>query len=167
MFKLNEIKELIKLVDQTSVHELEIESEGTRLSIKKPNAAEIVNHYQAAPQAYMPAPQVMAQQVVQPSTENQTPAAAPVQEAVEDSNSSLHKIVSPMVGTFYRSPSPEAGPFVSPGDKVSDKTTVCIIEAMKLMNELEAEIKGEIVEVLAQNGQLVEFGQPLFLVKPE
>ncbi|KOP63932.1 acetyl-CoA carboxylase [Bacillus sp. FJAT-18019] len=167
MFKLNEIKELIKLVDQTSVHELEIESEGTRLSIKKPNAAEIVNHYQAAPQAYMPAQQVMAPPVVQPSTENQTPAAAPVQEAVEDSNSSLHKIVSPMVGTFYRSPSPEAGPFVSPGDKVSDKTTVCIIEAMKLMNELEAEITGEIVEVLAQNGQLVEFGQPLFLVKPE
>ncbi|MGE7056270.1 acetyl-CoA carboxylase biotin carboxyl carrier protein, partial [Paenibacillus glucanolyticus] len=68
---------------------------------------------------------------------------------------------------FYRFPSPEAGPFVSPGDKVTDKSTVCIIEAMKLMNELEAEIKGEIVEVLAQNGQLVEFGQPLFLVKPE
>lgn len=163
MFKLNEIKELIKLVDETSVHELEIESEGTRLSIKKPDAAEIVNHYQASPQAYMPAQQVMAPTIVQPSTENQ----APVQETVEDNNSSLHKIVSPMVGTFYRSPSPEAGPFVSPGDKVSDKTTVCIIEAMKLMNELEAEVTGEIVEVLVQNGQLVEFGQPLFLVKPE
>lgn len=167
MFKLNEIKELIKLVDQTSVHELEIESEGTRLSIKKPNAAEVVNNYQAAPQAYIPAQQVMAPQIVQPNTENQAPAAAPQQDSAEDSNSSLHKIVSPMVGTFYRSPSPEAGPFVSPGDKVTEKSTVCIIEAMKLMNELEAEIKGEIVEVLAQNGQLVEFGQPLFLVKPE
>lgn len=167
MFKLNEIKELIKLVDQTSVHELEIESEGTRLSIKKPNAAEVVNNYQAAPQAYIPAQQVMAPQIVQPSTGNQAPAAAPQQDSAEDSNSSLHKIVSPMVGTFYRSPSPEAGPFVSPGDKVTEKSTVCIIEAMKLMNELEAEIKGEIVEVLAQNGQLVEFGQPLFLVKPE
>ncbi|WP_127594210.1 acetyl-CoA carboxylase biotin carboxyl carrier protein [Paenibacillus lautus] len=167
MFKLNEIKELIKLVDQTSVHELEIESEGTRLSIKKPNAAEVVNNYQAAPQAFIPAQQVMAPQIAQPNTANQAPATAPQQDSVEDSNSSLHKIVSPMVGTFYRSPSPEAGPFVSPGDKVTEKSTVCIIEAMKLMNELEAEIKGEIVEVLAQNGQLVEFGQPLFLVKPE
>ncbi|GAB6929864.1 acetyl-CoA carboxylase biotin carboxyl carrier protein [Paenibacillus sp. JCM 10914] len=164
MFKLNEIKELIQLVDQTSVQELEIESEGTRLSIKKPGPAEVIS-YQAAPQAYIPAPQAMAPQATQPNTNAAAPAVT--QDPVEDRNSSLHKIVSPMVGTFYRSPSPEAAPFVSPGDKVNDKSTVCIIEAMKLMNELEAEIKGEIVEVLAQNGQLVEFGQPLFLVKPE
>ncbi len=72
-----------------------------------------------------------------------------------------------MVGTFYRSPSPEAGPFVNVGDKVNEKTTVCILEAMKLMNELEAEVKGEIVEILVENGQLVEYGQPLFLVKTE
>ncbi len=166
MFKLNEIKELIKLVDETSVHELEIENEGTRLSIKKPNPAEAVIQ-QVAPQAYIPAPQAMAPQAVhQQATVNQAPAAAAPQEAAEV-NSSLHKIVSPMVGTFYRAPSPEAPSFVSPGDKVTEKTTVCIIEAMKLMNELEAEVKGEIVEVLVENGQLVEFGQPLFLVKPE
>ncbi|MNC77280.1 Biotin carboxyl carrier protein of acetyl-CoA carboxylase [compost metagenome] len=72
-----------------------------------------------------------------------------------------------MVGTFYRSASPDANPFVNIGDRVGEKTTVCIIEAMKLMNELEAEVKGEIVNVLVENGQLVEYGQPLFLVKPE
>jgi acetyl-CoA carboxylase biotin carboxyl carrier protein len=72
-----------------------------------------------------------------------------------------------MVGTFYRSPSPDASSFVNIGDKVSDKTVVCILEAMKLMNPLEAEVKGEIVDILVENGQLVEFGQPLFLVKPE
>ena len=78
----------------------------------------------------------------------------------------LHRIVSPMVGTFYSAPSPDAAPFVKAGDSVKEKTVVCIVEAMKLMNEIEAEVKGEIVEVLVENGQLVEYGQPLFLVKP-
>ncbi|MEK3730874.1 MULTISPECIES: acetyl-CoA carboxylase biotin carboxyl carrier protein [Paenibacillus] len=163
MFKLDEIKELIKLVDETSVQELEIENEGTRLSIKKPSTQEVVS-LQAAPQTFIPAPQVVAPQTVQTG---QAPAQASQEAAAVDSNSALHKIVSPMVGTFYRSPSPEAGPFVSPGDRVDEKTTVCIIEAMKLMNELEAEVKGQIVEVLVENGQLVEFGQPLFLVKAD
>lgn len=161
MFKLSEIKELIELVDQTSVQELEIESEGTRLSIKKPGVPETVQ-LQAAPQAYMPVPQP-APQAAQPAAQTAQAAEAP---STADAASALHKIVSPMVGTFYRAPSPDAKPFVSPGDKVSEKSTVCIIEAMKLMNELEAEVQGEIVEVLVENGQLVEFGQPLFLVKP-
>ncbi|UNK20392.1 acetyl-CoA carboxylase biotin carboxyl carrier protein [Paenibacillus sp. N3/727] len=165
MFKLSEIKELIKLVDQTSVQELEIESEGTRLSIKKPRAAEVVN-LQTAPQAFIPAPQVLPQ-AIQPTAAVSQPATASTESSALDVASSLHKITSPMVGTFYRSPSPEAPAFVSSGDKVEEKTTVCIIEAMKLMNELDADIKGEIVEVLAQNGQLVEFGQPLFLVRPD
>lgn len=165
MFKLSEIKELIKLVDQTTVQELEIESEGTRLSIKKPGTPEVVS-FQQAPQAVIPAPQVQYQAAHPIATGNQPETASNATPAA-DASSSLHKIVSPMVGTFYRSPSPEASAFVSSGDKVDEKTTVCIIEAMKLMNELEAEIKGEIVEVLAQNGQLVEFGQPLFLVRPD
>ncbi|WP_342556384.1 acetyl-CoA carboxylase biotin carboxyl carrier protein [Paenibacillus sp. FSL R7-0652] len=155
MFKLSEIKELIKLVDESSVQELEIENEGSRLSIRKPGKTEYV-------QAAAVQPQVIAAPQVQPT-------AAVVSEAAPqaDTTSHLHKIVSPMVGTFYRASSPEAGPFVSVGDKVVEKTTVCIIEAMKLMNELDADIKGEIVEVLVENGQLVEYGQPLFLVKPE
>ncbi|RED61655.1 acetyl-CoA carboxylase biotin carboxyl carrier protein [Cohnella lupini] len=160
MFKLSEIKELIKLVDQTTVHELEIENEGMRLSIRKPGRTEVVNvQTPHLSHTYLPQAQPAALAVA-------TASAQEVKPAVAD-NSHLHRIVSPMVGTFYRSPSPDASSFVNIGDKVSDKTVVCILEAMKLMNPLEAEVKGEIVEILVENGQLVEFGQPLFLVKPE
>ncbi|MGW8957892.1 acetyl-CoA carboxylase biotin carboxyl carrier protein [Paenibacillus sp. NPDC055715] len=163
MFKLSEIKELIKLVDETSVHELEIENEGTRLLIRKPGKSEIVTvqaplaapAYAVAPQAAIPNPQA------------QFDAGHTSVGETKEYASNLHKIVSPMVGTFYSSSSPDTAPYVSIGSKVGEKTTVCIIEAMKLMNELEAEVKGEIVEILAENGQLVEYGQPLFLVKPE
>lgn len=161
MFNLNEIKELIELVDKTSVHELEIENEGARLSIRKPGKTEIVQ--------LQPAAQPANAQAVVPAAQVQAPVAnVPAEEArPADPAANLHKIVSPMVGTFYRAASPEANPFVNIGDKVGEKTTVCIIEAMKLMNELEAEVKGEIVDILVENGQLVEYGQPLFLVKPE
>jgi acetyl-CoA carboxylase biotin carboxyl carrier protein len=155
MFKLSEIKELIKLVDQTSIHELEIENEGARLAIRKPGRTEVVN-VQTAPIAHtyaaVPAPAAAAQPEAKP--------AAP-------DNSHLHRITSPMVGTFYRAPSPDAALFVSVGDRVTEKTVVCILEAMKLMNPLEAEVTGRIVEILVENGQLVEYGQPLFLVQPE
>ncbi|THF75906.1 acetyl-CoA carboxylase biotin carboxyl carrier protein [Cohnella fermenti] len=162
MFKLSEIKELIKLVDQTSVQELEIENEGARLAIRKPGRTEVVN-VQSAPVAhtYVQAPPQ------QPATAPSQPAAEPEAKSESASRAGLHPIVSPMVGTFYRAPSPDAPSFVNAGDRVHEKTVVCILEAMKLMNPLEAEVKGEIVEILAENGQLVEFGQPLFLVKPE
>ncbi|WP_438351408.1 acetyl-CoA carboxylase biotin carboxyl carrier protein [Paenibacillus sp. FA6] len=163
MFKLNEIKELIKLVDESSLQELEIEVEGNRLSIRKPGQMEVVNVQHSAPQAYPMAP-VHFQQTNHVSDPGVTGVE---QSIVADTKSSLHKIVSPMVGTFYRAASPDGAPLVSCGDKVHSKSTVCIIEAMKLMNELEAEVKGEIVEVLVDNGQLVEFGQPLFLVRAE
>ncbi|ACT00958.1 acetyl-CoA carboxylase biotin carboxyl carrier protein [Paenibacillus sp. JDR-2] len=165
MFKLSEIKELIKLVDQTSVHELEIENEGARLFIRKPGKTEVVNVQAAAPitHTYTQAP-VFAPQPVQEApaaaVQTSTPAARP-------NTDNLHQIVSPMVGTFYSSPSPDAAVFVKEGDRVNEKSVVCILEAMKLMNELEAEVRGEIVEILVSNGQLVEYGQPLFLVKPE
>jgi len=162
MFKLSEIKELIKLIDQTSVQELEIENEGTRLFIRKPGKTEVVNVH-AAPIQPTYQPQVVPAATAAPVAQVQAEAAPVAQET----NSNLHKIVSPMVGTFYSASSPEASAFVSVGDKVKEKSVVCIIEAMKLMNELEAEVKGEIVEVLVENGQLVEFGQPLFLVKAE
>ena len=94
----------------------------------------------------------------------QTPSAESEQNQKNDTEN-LHKIVSPMVGTFYRAPSPTATPFINVGDHVHEKSAVCIIEAMKLMNEIEAEVKGEIVQILVENGQLVEYGQPLFLVR--
>lgn len=163
MFKLSEIKELIKLLDQTSVHELEIENEGMRLAIRKPGRTEIVN-VQTAPASHTYLPTGAAA----PSLPTPAPAApAPETKPAAADTSHLHRIVSPMVGTFYRSPSPDASPFINVGDKVTEKTVVCILEAMKLMNPLEAEVKGEIVEILVENGQLVEFGQPLFLVKAE
>ncbi len=166
MFKLSEIKELIKLVDQTSVHELEIENEGTRLLIRKPGKTEVVN-VQAAPitHTYTPAPP-QALPVHQAAPVSET-AAAPATAEARAAADNLHQILSPMVGTFYSSPSPEASAFVKAGDRVTEKSVVCILEAMKLMNELEAEVRGEIVDVLVSNGQLVEYGQPLFLVKPE
>ncbi|PUA38778.1 acetyl-CoA carboxylase biotin carboxyl carrier protein [Paenibacillus elgii] len=162
MFKLSEIKELIKLVDQTSLQELEIENEGSRLLIRKPNKTEQVV-VTAAPAASLVAQQPVSQAVVQTSAAVNIPAA----EAPAAIPSNLHTIVSPMVGTFYEAPAPGAAPFVSKGSSVKETTIVCIIEAMKLMNEIEAEVKGQIVEVLVENGQLVEYGQPLFLVKPE
>ncbi|XEC92848.1 acetyl-CoA carboxylase biotin carboxyl carrier protein [Paenibacillus tarimensis] len=166
MFKLSEIKELIKLVDQTSVQELEIENEGARLLIRKPGKTEVVN-VQSAPithtySAVQPAP--VQQPAPAAAVAAHAPAAEPPAAAAAEN---LQQIVSPMVGTFYRASSPEAGPYVNVGDKVTEKTVVCILEAMKLMNELEAEVRGEIVDILVENGQLVEYGQPLFLVRPE
>lgn len=168
MFKLSEIKELIKLLDQTSsVHELEIESEGMKLAIRKPDRTEadgIAVH--ATPYAYpFTPPSVLPPQ--SPQAQAAPAAPAPVQAPAASTEGALHTIVSPMVGTFYSAASPESPTFVNIGDRVGEKTTVCIIEAMKLMNELEAEVKGEIVSVLVENGQLVEYGQPLFMVRPE
>lgn len=169
MFKLSEIKELIKLVDQTSVHELEIENEGARLLIRKPGKTEVVNVQTASlVPTYtqgVPAPAQHAQPT--PAAAAPAPSAPEAAQAAPAINANLHQILSPMVGTFYRSSSPEAAPFVSVGDRVNEKSVVCILEAMKLMNELEAEVRGEIVDILVENGQLIEFGQPLFLVKPE
>lgn len=165
MFKLSEIKELIKLVDQTTVSELEIENEGARLHIRKPGKTEVVN-VQAAPITHtysQPPVAVQPQQAAAPAVQPVGEEAAPVKADAAD----LHQIVSPMVGTFYSAPTPEASPFVKVGDRVHEKSVVCILEAMKLMNELEAEVNGEIVEILVSNGQLVEYGQPLFLVKAD
>jgi len=164
MFKLSEIKELIKLVDQTSVNELEIENEGSRLCIRK-HKAEIVQ-VQSIPTAG-PLAGYSSQHYEAPTTPVNTAASATPVPTETPNTANLHKIVSPMVGTFYQSSSPGSPAFVSAGSKVKEKSVVCIVEAMKLMNEIEAEIKGEIVEVLVENGQLVEYGQPLYLVKTE
>jgi acetyl-CoA carboxylase biotin carboxyl carrier protein len=166
MFKLSEIKELIKMVDQSSLQELEIQNEGSKLLIRKPNKTEsvIVSSAHAA-QAYATAVVPTAPlHTVDHSAASAGTETASVSVVADQSH--LHRIVSPMVGTFYHASSPEAGPFVKVGDKVKEKTVVCIVEAMKLMNDIVADTTGEIVEILVENGQLVEYGQPLFLVKP-
>ncbi|EKN69876.1 acetyl-CoA carboxylase biotin carboxyl carrier protein subunit [Neobacillus bataviensis LMG 21833] len=169
MLKVQEIRELIKLVDQSSIDEFVYENEGSKIKMKKTAAATIVSQVSPAAVVQEIAP------VVQPVPV--TAASAPVHEAAQEATkaeevkqadtANLHKITSPMVGTFYASPTPEADIYVKAGSKVSKDSIVCIVEAMKLFNEIEAEVNGEIVEVLAKNGQLVEYGQPLFLVKPE
>ncbi|MEK5007013.1 acetyl-CoA carboxylase biotin carboxyl carrier protein [Bacillus sp. FSL K6-3312] len=158
MLKIEEIHELIKLIDESTIDEFTYENEGAKIKLKKNK--EVVQQV-AAPVA--PVQAAPAQQAPKAQAPAQT--EAPAQEVAASEN--LHKITSPMVGTFYASSSPEADPYVTSGSKVKENTVVCIVEAMKLFNEIEAEVKGEIVEVLADNGQLVEFGQPLFLVKAE
>jgi acetyl-CoA carboxylase biotin carboxyl carrier protein len=176
MFKLSEIRDLIKLMDQTSIQTIEIENENGKLVIKKPEATE-TQVFTSAPltmtatQPTMIAPQVMsvpaanAPQVVAPAAVNTSAPATEAPVAEEDVN--LHKIVSPMVGTFYRKPSPDKPSYVEVGDRVQAEKVVCIVEAMKLMNEILAEVSGEIVKILVEDGQLVEYGQPLFLVKKD
>ncbi|RAK22333.1 acetyl-CoA carboxylase biotin carboxyl carrier protein [Anoxybacillus vitaminiphilus] len=172
MLKIQEIRELIRLIDQSSIEEFVYENEGTKVHMKKPGLAAPVEAVVKQTVVEPAAPAQKQEPAVQPTTAQ--PAAQTVevkqeektrQEAVNTEN--LHKITSPMVGTFYAAPSPDAPPYVKVGDKVKPDTVVCIVEAMKLFNEIEAEVSGEIVEVLVKNGQLVEYGQPLFLVKPE
>jgi acetyl-CoA carboxylase biotin carboxyl carrier protein len=171
LLKVQEIRELIKLVDQSSIDEFTYENEGSKIKMKK-NTGTTVTTVQTVPQA---AAEVVP--VIQATAPAAVSTAAPVQEVkAETSNTvaasqadtaNLHKITSPMVGTFYASPTPEADAYVKAGSVVTKDSIVCIVEAMKLFNEIESEVNGEIVEVLVKNGQLVEYGQPLFLVKPE
>lgn len=162
VFKLREIRELIHMVDNSGINELEIETEGFRVMIKKSARGEPTATQ--APMAVLPHSSVPIQS--SPSQTVPQPSATPDEEP-EKKDGDLHAIVAPMVGTFYQAPAPDAPPYVKKGDKVTENTVVCIIEAMKLMNEIEAEVRGEIVDILVENGQLVEYGQPLFLVKPE
>ena len=162
MFKIQEIREIIKLVDASTIDEFVYEADGSKVKLKKNGGAvEVV-----APKAVAaaPAPVVEQPKAAAPAAPVKEEVAAPAPVA---NDADLHKITSPMVGTFYQAPNPDSPAYVKVGDKVGDETIVCIVEAMKLFNEIEAEIKGEIVEILVKDGQLVEYGQPLFLVKPE
>lgn len=172
-FKMHEIRELIRLIDESQIEEFKIDNEGAKLFIKKATgrAALVTSAPEPAPVVSpTPAPAAEPAKPVAPAPqavpqETKAAEAPPAQEAALDEN--LHKIVSPMVGTFYRAPAPDADPYVKEGDRVDEKTVVCIVEAMKLMNEIEAEVRGTIVKILVENGQLVEYGQPLFLVKTD
>lgn len=169
MFKLNEIKELIKWVDKSSLEEFEIETEGSRISMRKPGRDLPIQTVAAhAPAAVTPHPPHAVSH--QPAAPQQAHAAesGKTQEAEAPAKAAnTYEITSPMVGTFYEAPAPDSQPFVKVGDKVKKNTVVCIVEAMKLMNEIEAEVEGEIVDILVDNGQLVEYGQPMFVVRTQ
>ena len=152
-FDLVELRHLIRLVQKTGIGELELSSGGRSVRISaSPSGA---GSWVAAPAA---APATPARAAAAPAAAEAKPAADP--------ESHLKAVTSPMVGTFYRSPAPDADPFVEVGDVIEVGQTVCIIEAMKLMNEIEAETKGRVVMLLVENAQPVEFGQKLFLVEP-
>ncbi|MBI3332594.1 MAG: acetyl-CoA carboxylase biotin carboxyl carrier protein [Candidatus Omnitrophica bacterium] len=151
MVNLKELKELIALMNEHQLVEIELEREGMKVRLRKGGAEAggqgiLVERIQAGRGAAGPEPAAAG------------PEAVPKPAGME--------IKSPMVGTFYRAPAPEAPPFVEVGQEVEPGQVLCIIEAMKLMNEIKAEIKGRILQILVENGQPVQFGQALFLVEP-
>jgi oxaloacetate decarboxylase alpha subunit len=153
---IEDVKEFIKLVSQSEVSELHVETAGMRIKIKK--GAE--DHPGGS--AGKSEPGIDAGEL-----EQANPISAGELQSMAESRSNLLEVVAPMVGTFYRAPAPDAPPFVEVGSRVKDGQALCIIEAMKLMNEIEAEFPGEIVEILVENAQPIEYGQVLFLIEPE
>ncbi len=155
---LEEIARLLDLLDEKQVAEFEIEEAGMKLSIRKAGAQPA--HVVLAP---APAAPSAAAAPAPPSA----PDSAPAAPAAESADSGLSVVKSPIVGTFYRSPDPTSAPFVNVGDKIRVGQVLCIIEAMKLMNEIEAEVAGEVVKIYKDSGQPVQYGEPLFSVRPE
>ncbi|MDP4826820.1 MAG: acetyl-CoA carboxylase biotin carboxyl carrier protein [Flavobacteriales bacterium] len=165
---LTEIQDLIKFVAKSGVTEVEIEKKDFKITIKAENlrkgrGAEPQQVYQAMPMA-MPAPQMQAA----PAPAAPAPAAAPAAPAAApaaESNNYI-EIKSPMIGTFYRKPAPDKPLFVEVGDTIKPGDVLCVIEAMKLFNEIEAEISGKVVKILVDDNSPIEYDQPLFLVDP-
>src|SRR5215207_5635717 len=154
-FNMDEIRELADLVDEYGLTDFEFENENIRVRLSKTSATHVIQ--QSAPTHTAPVSTGAA--MTQASAESGQ--AAPAVSAEED----LYKITSPIVGTFYRSPGPDKEAYIKEGDAVSPETVVCIVEAMKLMNEIQAETTGVVVKIYAENGQPVEYGQPLFGIR--
>jgi len=166
---LSQIQSLIKFVSKSGVNEVELETKDFKINIKTTKGAD------PATQVVMPAQGYLPPQPAAPAPAPAAPAPAPAPEAAKggddkkggDADDSKYiTIKSPMIGTFYRSSSPDADAFVSVGDEIAPGKVICIIEAMKLFNEIEAEVSGKIVKVLADDASPVEYDQPLFLVDP-
>ena len=154
--KAKEIQDLIDFISNSGLAEVKIKTTEFELSIKKNNEIQVISSTPAAPAPAAAAPAALAAPAA-------VPASAP---APKDETSRYLEIKSPMIGTFYRSPNPESDNFINVGDDLKSGQTVCIIEAMKLFNEIESEISGKIVKVLVDNATPVEYDQPLFLVDP-
>ena len=153
---LNYLKKLIKMLDSSELSEIEIEEEGTKIRLSKPKP-KIVN---------LPSMQIP---VVQPLQESITGLPVQAKEekkepVVETKQENYYEVKAPMVGTYYSSPSPDSDPYVKVGDTVKSGSVLCIIEAMKLMNEIESEVTGKIVKIMVENAQAVEYNQTLFLI---
>ncbi|HEV8310604.1 MAG TPA: acetyl-CoA carboxylase biotin carboxyl carrier protein [Methylomirabilota bacterium] len=146
---IKEIRALLELFREYGLTEVEVERGGDRIRLRREAVA--------VPAVAAPGPP--------PAAPAQTAAPAP-EPLREDRRQHLVTVEAPMVGTFYRAPSPDAEPYVREGDVIKEAQVLCIIEAMKLMNEIESKVSGRIIRVLAENGQPVEYGQPLFLIEP-
>ena len=154
---LDLIKKLVKIVDTSSVTDLEIEENGVKIKIaKKIRSSQVITQAQI--------PVASAQPVLQPAAVGAEEAAKQKSE-VEPIVSNLHEIRSPIVGTFYRAPAPDADSYVQIGSAVSPGSVLCIVEAMKLMNEIESDVAGKVVKILVESGKPVEYNQPLFLIE--
>ena len=150
---VKELKELLDLMKSHDLAEVELEEEGQKIRLRKTEP-----HISAAPMAIQG-----AFPAVSPAATPGSDAGGDPEAAEEDDG--LYKVPSPLVGSFYRSPSPEADPFVSEGDRVDEDTILCIVEAMKVMNEITAGVSGVVREILVENGSAVEFDQPLFKIE--
>ena len=154
---MDELHELANLVDEHGFTDFEFENSNIRVRLSKNPAPQIVHAQQYVPSAVAASSSATDQNTAQNRNENLSSEISPIDD--------LHKITSPIVGTFYSSSAPDKEPYVKEGSKVSADTIVCIVEAMKLMNEIQAEVSGEIVKIYVENGQPVEYGQPLFGIR--
>lgn len=156
---IRKVKKLIELLEESGLAELEITEgeESVRISRQAPNAAV---QYAMPP---MPYPSAM---LAAPAAGTATAGTGSAVAAPAGAESAGHKVLSPMVGTYYESPAPDAPNFIKIGDQVKAGDTLCIIEAMKMLNQIEADVSGKVVAALAKNGEPVEFGQPLFVIEP-
>lgn len=152
--KIDELKEFMGIIEQSSIDVLKLEKGDFKLYYQKQGAENLSAHAEN---------QQMHEHTAQPHPPLEA-VDTTVNSAAQD-ESSFHQIKSPMIGTFYARPTPEAEPFVQVGSMVAQSETVCILEAMKLLNEVVADVNGEIIEILVNDGQIIEYGQPLFTVK--
>lgn len=155
------VEQLIKALSDSTVNELEIETNEIKIKMSKNSTRVVLNEATVDTSNYAEVQNAS----VTPVAKNNTVDSKPVEIKEEATEENLYVVKSPMVGTFYSAPSENADAFVKVGDKVGKGTVLCIVEAMKLMNEIECEVEGSIVEVLTKNGEMVEFGEPLFKIK--
>lgn len=156
---INLLKKIVKIVEDSSITELEIEEENSRIKISK-NTGAVHMAVPQHPAAQFPVPVASQHAHLRPAEE---PAVSP--KPKENLPSNLHEVKSPIVGTFYRAPAPDADSYAKVGDEVSVGQVLCIVEAMKLMNEIESDVSGKVVKILVENGKPVEYNQPLFLIE--
>ena len=171
MIDIDYLKQLLEIFDESSVNDLRLDKEGTSIRLtknpKKEEGAPAV-HYMAPPPVAAPqqaAPVAAAPAAAPPPAPATTEETTAAEAAPSSADESLYYVTSPIVGTFYQSPSPDADPFVSAGSSVKEGTVLCIVEAMKLMNEIESDVKGTVKEVLVEDGQPVEWGTKLFSIE--